>query len=296
MLARFQSLEELYVGDCGSLQEVFEVQGINVKETQVVTTSVARCLTQLQRLLIVGCMELEEIVAEEEAEQPIAKFVFSRVTVLHLAILPRLEWFYPGVHTSEWPKLKNMLVACCPKDEIFASELSSFQDILGQSQVEIPIKQPLFLVDDEVPFPSLEKLRIICMANLKIIWHNQFTANSFCEPQAVKVELCENLIDNQETCDVTATQLKELHLFHLPKLKHIWNKDPQVIFSFQNPLEVHDMVCERTESPFPGADQEGIPVNWMVNFDDQVAVKEIGLMYQNSGVSPKERMIEIGSY
>ncbi|KAD9840753.1 hypothetical protein FH972_027344 [Carpinus fangiana] len=150
MLARFHSLEELFVRECGSLQEVFEVQGINVKETQVVTTSVATCLTQLQQLVIVDCKELEEIVAEEEAEQAIARFIFPRVTVLHLVDLPRLEWFYPGVHTSEWPKLKNMLVAYCPKVEIFASELSSFQDILGQSQVEIPIKLPLFLVDDEV--------------------------------------------------------------------------------------------------------------------------------------------------
>ncbi|KAE8125071.1 hypothetical protein FH972_019908 [Carpinus fangiana] len=312
MLARFQSLEELRIRECGSLQEVFEVQGINVKETQVVTSkdpkpifsfqnlqrvrivgcwslkslfpaSVARCLTQLQQLVIVDCEELEEIVAEEEAEQPIARFVFPRVTVLHLVDLPRLERFYPGV--SEWPKLKNMLVAFCPKVEIFASELSSFQEILKESQVETPIKQPLFLVDDEVPFPSLEKLRIFCMLDLKIIWHNKFTADSFCKLEIIKVEFCENLVDHQETCGVTATQLKELHLLHLPKLKHIWNKDPLDIFSIQNPLEVHAIGSENMESPRPVM---------TVRFDKGV-VKEIGLSYENSGVSPEERIIEIGS-
>ncbi|XP_059437907.1 probable disease resistance protein At4g27220 [Corylus avellana] len=307
MLERFQSLEKLRIRDCHSLQEVFEVQGMNVKESHVVTredskpifsfqnlqrvfvvecsslkslfpASMATCLAQLEKLVIIDCMVLEEIVVGEETKQPIARFVFPRVTVLHLVVLPRLKWFYPGVHTSEWPMLKNMLVAFCPKVKIFASELSSFKDILGESQVEIPSKQPLFLVDDEVPFPSLEKLRIFCMADLKIIWHNQFTANSFCKREIIKDEFCENLIVHQETCGVTATQLKELHLLHLPKLKHIWNKDPQEISSFQNPHEVHAIGGE----------------NMTFDFEHDV-VKEIGLTYQNSGVSPEERIIEIDS-
>ena len=36
MLIRFQSLEKLYVHDCGSLQEIFELQGQDVRETQAV--------------------------------------------------------------------------------------------------------------------------------------------------------------------------------------------------------------------------------------------------------------------
>jgi hypothetical protein len=77
------------------------------------------------------------------------------------------------------------------------------------------------------------------MADLKIIWHNKhFTANSCCNPQTIlKVEFCENLVV-QETCLIPATQLNELHLLYLPKLKHIWNKDPQQISYFQNPIEV----------------------------------------------------------
>jgi hypothetical protein len=47
---------------------------------------VATCLTQLEQLVIVNCEVLEEIVAEEEAEQAIARFVFPRLTVLHLVI------------------------------------------------------------------------------------------------------------------------------------------------------------------------------------------------------------------
>lgn len=39
MLRMFQSLEELHINDCGSLQEVFELQGMNDKEKQVVTVT-----------------------------------------------------------------------------------------------------------------------------------------------------------------------------------------------------------------------------------------------------------------
>ena len=37
MLTRFQSLERLDVYDCGSLQEVFEIQRHDVRDTHVVT-------------------------------------------------------------------------------------------------------------------------------------------------------------------------------------------------------------------------------------------------------------------
>jgi hypothetical protein len=112
------------------------------------------------------------------------------------------------------------------------------------------------------------------MADLKIIWHYKyFTSNSYCNPQTIlKFEFCENLVV-QETCHVPATQLKELHLRYLPKLKHIWNKDPQQIYSFA-------MGCESMESPIPGA-EEGFPEIQRVLIDDH-GVKEIVLWNQNS--------------
>ena len=124
------------------------------------------------------------------------------------------------------------------------------------------------------------------MPDLKIIWHNQFTTDSFCKHEIIKVEFCENLVDHQEICGVTATQLKELHLLYLPKLKHIWSKDPLDIFSIQNPLEVHAIEGENMESPLRILG---------CGFEKNGAVREIGLWYENSGASPEERKIEIGS-
>ncbi|XP_059438766.1 probable disease resistance protein At4g27220 [Corylus avellana] len=192
MLARFQSLEELMVSDCCSLQEVFEMQGLNVKEAHTETAiqlkilylarlpkmkhvwnkdpqknfsfqnlklvhamqceslksffpaSVARCLMQLEELLIIDC-GVEEIVAGEEGaegEEDLTRFVFPQVIRLHLDRLPRLKWFYHGNHASDWPMLKDMLVGCCHKVDIFASELLS--EALQESPLEISAKQPLF--------------------------------------------------------------------------------------------------------------------------------------------------------
>jgi hypothetical protein len=113
------------------------------------------------------------------------------------------------------------------------------------------------------------------MADLKILWHKQFTADSICKPHIIKVEFCENLIV-QEISAIPAAQLKELHLEHLPKLKHIWNKDPQQIYSFA-------MGCESMESPIPGADED-FPAIQSIRIDDN-GIQGIFLRNQNSSES-----------
>jgi hypothetical protein len=127
-------------------------------------------------------------------------------------------------------------------------------------------------MDLQVSFPSLETLGIYHMENLKIIWHNQLAEDSFFKLQLLVVEFCENLMnifqsnmltrfqsleklyvydcgslqeifelqgqDVRETQAVTTIPLKELDLRRLPKMKQVWNKDPQGIFSFQNLQEI----------------------------------------------------------
>ena len=193
MLTRFQSLEGLIVAYCGSLQEVFELQRHDVRESHIVTAiplktlklkslpkmkhvwnedpqgifsfqnlqeirvweceslkslfpaSVARCLMQLEDLGIEDC-GVEEIVSREEIAA--ARFVFPKVTRLILRKLPKLKWFCRGVHTSEWPLLKELCARGCDQIEIFTSKKLNFQETVEQSQLEISIQQPLFLVEE----------------------------------------------------------------------------------------------------------------------------------------------------
>lgn len=126
------------------------------------------------------------------------------------------------------------------------------------------------------------------MDDLEIIWHNQFAVDSFCKLHTLKVEFCENLTNyifqsnmlarfqslvelNISDCgslqevfelqgpnvegthDVSVIQLENLFLACLPKMKHVWNKDPQEILSFQNLKVVHAMKCESLRSLFPAS-------------------------------------------
>nr|XP_023903880.1 uncharacterized protein LOC112015678 [Quercus suber] len=333
MLSRFQSLESLVVGDCGSLQEIFELEGQEVTETRAVTvtqlkklfmhrlpklkrvwnkdpqetfsftnlqqisvwkceslkslfpTSMARCLKQLDDLRIAEC-GIEEIIEQEEGAKEDARFVFPKLTLLILRELSKLKWFYRGVHTSEWPLLKTFEVSGSNEIQTFASKNYRIQEQDEQSQLETSIQQPLFLVE-EVAFPSLETLTIMHMENLKIIWYDQLAEDSFFKLQSLLVYYCENLVnifesnmltrfqslerlqvsycgslqevfelqrhDVSESHVVTAIPLKGLTLHRLPKMKQVWNKDPQGIFSFQNLQLISVWECESLNSLFPAS-------------------------------------------
>ncbi|KAG7942002.1 hypothetical protein I3843_16G077300 [Carya illinoinensis] len=274
-ICSFQNLRQIYAEGCESLKSFFPVASV--------TTS----LRQLEDLQIINC-GIEEIVARG-GEEATPRFVFPRMTTLNLGGLTKLKWFYPGVHTSKWPSLKNMRVDGCQKVEIFASDYKSLQEGLEESrQSKISSDQPLFLVDqDQVTFPSLEILIISHMDDMKVIWNTQFAADSFCRLQMMRVEACANLnsifpfkmfnvfqslelvnivgcssleqvFDLQgpsfhETSDVIVTQLKHLYLSNLPKLKNISNKDPRNILSFQNLHDVRANGCESMECLFPAS-------------------------------------------
>ncbi|KAF3943106.1 hypothetical protein CMV_030302 [Castanea mollissima] len=142
-------------------------------------------------------------------------------------------------------------------------------------------------MDLQVAFPSLETLTIMHMENLKIIWHDQLAEHSFLKLQSLFVEYCENLVNIfepnmltrfqslerlevsycgslqevfelqrhnvRESHVVTAIPLKRLILRRLPKMKQVWNKDPEGIFSFQNLQEICVLECESLQSLFPAS-------------------------------------------
>ncbi|XP_044478010.1 uncharacterized protein LOC123205165 isoform X2 [Mangifera indica] len=104
-------------------------------------SSIAKSLHQLQQLKIQNCKVLEEIVAKEEANA-IVKFIFPNVTLLKLEDLPELAAFYPEVHTSEWPKLKELVVRNCDK---FTSKYLSFRENNEESELNILDPKSIFL-------------------------------------------------------------------------------------------------------------------------------------------------------
>ena len=62
-------------------------------------------------------------------------------------MLQKLKWFYRGVHTSEWPLLKTLVVSGSSEIQIFASKNFRIQELDEKSQLKTSIQQPLFLAE-----------------------------------------------------------------------------------------------------------------------------------------------------
>lgn len=126
------------------------------------------------------------------------------------------------------------------------------------------------------------------MDNLKAIWPDLLPQNSFCKLKKMEIESCSNLLNvfpchvldklqsleslnvwkcmalevvyeidgintehegsSQEGLDIP---LRTLSLGNLPKLKHLWNKDPQGNIKFQNLFMVQASKCQSLKYVFP---------------------------------------------
>jgi len=125
----FHNLCDVHVLECPGLRSLFPA-------------SVAQNLPQLEVLRIDTC-GVEEIVAKDEGLEEGPEFLFPKVTNLLLRKLPELKRFYPGIHTSEWPRLKTLQVYDCGKIEIFPSEIKCSHEPCWEDHVDIQGQQPL---------------------------------------------------------------------------------------------------------------------------------------------------------
>ncbi|XVF42844.1 hypothetical protein PTKIN_Ptkin01aG0398100 [Pterospermum kingtungense] len=236
----------------------FIIQGCNDLK-YVLSFSMAECLQQLKSLEIVDCNSIQLIISIEE---PLTKedgkkdaISFLRLNSLKLKRLNNLIGFCHEDYIIEFQSLNILEIKHCLELKGFIINKSMGKDIATSSATDD------VLFHEKVAFPALEKMTISHLSNVKRIWHNQLHHDSFCNLKELKVEYCDGLwnifsssllgvfqrrlemltvtdcalleqvfelqeLDIEETC-VLAVQLKELHLFRLPKLKHVWSKDPQ---------------------------------------------------------------------
>uniref|UniRef100_A0A7N2L3Y1 Disease resistance protein At4g27190-like leucine-rich repeats domain-containing protein n=1 Tax=Quercus lobata TaxID=97700 RepID=A0A7N2L3Y1_QUELO len=278
--SRFQNLCQLRVKGSGNLKSLF-------------SSSTATFMVHLVYLHIKDCKVMEEILLTEElgGEDIIPMVLFPRLESLYLNDLPILKRFCVGSNIK-FPSLKVMVIEKCPKLESFifkpvSSSMTASKELKEVISEEIShtALQPLF--NEEVAIPNLKKLGLSRMENLKIIWHDQLAEGSFFKFQFLFVKHCENLVsifessmltrlqslerlevldcgslqevfelqshDVKESHAVIAIPLKRLILRRLPKMKQVWNKDPQGIFSFQNLQVIRVWECESLKILFPAS-------------------------------------------
>ncbi|XP_065631972.1 probable disease resistance protein At4g27220 isoform X2 [Quercus suber] len=266
---RFQNL--LYLGVWGSDSFKYLLSSSIARAmVQVKYLHIVNCKAMEEILFIEDLGDEEE---EEEEIIPKMLFPRLEVLILRdLPILKRFcigsNIEFPSMkrlRIEHCPKLKTFISKPSNSDTM----MTVYKEIKEINTEEIPRTaaiQPLF--SEEVAFPNLEDLKISYVDDLKIIWHNQFSPYSSCKLKTMEVEFCENLMNifqsdmltrfqsletltitdcgslqevfqlqeknAKETHDVTVIPLKELRLDRVPKLKSVWNKDPQGIFNFPN--------------------------------------------------------------
>ncbi|GLU03287.1 hypothetical protein SLE2022_204940 [Rubroshorea leprosula] len=278
----FRLLCSLEICNCGNLR-------------YLLTPSMALSLVVLEVLQVQNCKMIEHIITGEEAiEVAKNKMIFRLLQTIILQSCFNLESFCLGSYGLEFPSLFVMNIIDCPKMATFASPFSTVQlkkavdggsrERIGKD-TDIP-SEPFF--SDEVAFPLLEELRMAGLENLRIIWHHQPHADSFCKLKSLVIEncgklltifssdmlgrLCKSLevltvrscssleeifelgeVNIEESHGVLDTLLRELTIRNLPRLRHVWTKDPQGILSFRNLQSVIAVFCPKLQNMFPAS-------------------------------------------
>ncbi|XP_044474977.1 probable disease resistance protein At4g27220 [Mangifera indica] len=174
-----QCLKSLTVEECNSLKFLF-------------SSFMVKSFVQLQKLVICNCKSMEAVIFESEGlegTEKILQMKFPKLLYLKLQGLPKLTRFGIG-NPVKFPSLNELHIESCSSLKTFSPNSSS----VGMSLENILTTNIGPLFDDKADLPSLEKLILLRLDNLQLIWHNQLHGDSFCKLKEVRVEFCENLM------------------------------------------------------------------------------------------------------
>ncbi|KAG5223504.1 disease resistance protein [Salix suchowensis] len=274
----FVRLTSLIVEGCRNLKYLF-------------TTSMVESLAQLKRLELCDCVSMEEIIIKNGLgeEENVRGMMLPKLEFLKLKGLPNLTRFCTG-HLIQCCFLQELWIEDCPGLKTFISNSLSTDAVANNQFGET--NSTLF--DEKVAFSNIEKLRIVGMDNLNMIWHTEFHSDSFCKLKVLKVEqgnkllnifppnmlrrfqnlehlvvdYCasleevfdlRSLMNEKESHGVTAFKLKDMYVGNLPKLKKVWSTNPHGILSFQNLHLMNARNCPSLKSLFPASVALGLP-------------------------------------
>ncbi|KAL6136071.1 hypothetical protein ACLB2K_061372 [Fragaria x ananassa] len=159
--------------------------------------------------------------------------------------LSQLINFYPGMHVCSWPLLKDLGVYECDKVDIFAKEISSFQQKREAESYSTPPlldRQSFFCVDKD-SFPNLERLSLNAMefSNGPLPAAAQLFGKlkklDVCCPESKSLVFLDKLLLDPAEGNSTASaveirtqqlpHLKELRLVRMKKLMHLGQEDEE---------------------------------------------------------------------
>ncbi|XP_060675581.1 uncharacterized protein LOC125421339 [Ziziphus jujuba] len=220
---------------------------------------------QLRSIELSDCLNMKEIVRTSEKMN---KMPFPKLDYLGIKNLGRLTTFSSEIYI-DFPVLTKLFMENCPQ----------FSTFISKSREE---KQPS-LFNEKVAFPSLKKLQIRAMNNLKMIANN---TDAFCTLEELGIFSCDNVMKifgsgkqralgslrkldirscdileevfeiqtssfEEITHDTVSAPLICLILSDLPKLRYVWKNDPHGAITFTHLEDVVVMECPSLKSIFP---------------------------------------------
>ncbi|KAJ6757123.1 hypothetical protein OIU74_026385 [Salix koriyanagi] len=297
----FVRLTSLIVQGCRNLKYLF-------------TTSMVESLAQLKRLELCDCVSMEEIIIKNGLgeEENVRGVMLPKLEFIKLKGLPNLTRFCTG-HLIECCFLQELWIENCPALKTFISNSSVTNNQFEDSNST--------LFDEKVAFSNIEKLRILEMDNLNMIWHTELHSDSFCKLkdlwvqqgnkllnifppnmlrrfqnlEHLEVDYCasleevfdlRSLMSEKESHVVTAFKLKRMYVWNLQKLKKVWNTNPHGILSFQNLHLVNARNCPSLKSLFPASVALGLPQLEELKLNN-CGVEEIVAEEERLGEAPK---------
>ncbi|CAK9137881.1 unnamed protein product [Ilex paraguariensis] len=186
----FQNLRNMTIEGCKCREYLFSFSAL-------------KDLIQLQNLNLRGCDMMKAIIATERDKEgeAIQTIVFPQLRTLELAHLPELTCFYQGKCSLEFQSLEELRIKMCPKMQTFATsgterpKPATEEGLEGQTIQEANASitiQPFF--NEKVVLPTLMKLDLRRLDNLKEIWQNEIVGESFGQLCHLHATECKNLL------------------------------------------------------------------------------------------------------
>ncbi|TXG71319.1 hypothetical protein EZV62_006254 [Acer yangbiense] len=216
------------------------------------SSSMANSVVQLNILEITDCKLMEAVIVEEEKGSSV--LLFPNLQDLTLHNLPKLARFC---------SLSEQRSMNCPDMETFISKTLCANMTASEEWTRRRTSGLTFNLS--LMKSKLEQVKVSGCNNLLIV----FPSNMLGRLQRLEIlevqncDLVEEIfeleaLDSKKTHSIAAAQLRTLQIHYLPKLKHVWNVDSQVILSYQNLHSISVQFYVSLKNLFPASVARGL--------------------------------------